>query len=70
MRGRVAALTRQRTCSCGASVPYEGAHDSLFSSSKETAFMRIFLEVMISRAPRRALRGNHSSRRRTDYPGR
>jgi len=42
----VAVLLRQWTCSCGELVPYDGAHDSVFSSSKETVFTRTFLDVM------------------------
>jgi len=46
LRGRVAVSLRQWTCSCGELVPYDGAHDGLFSSSKETVFTRTFLDVM------------------------
>jgi len=46
LRGRVAVTLRRWTCGCGEMVPYDGAHDGLFASSKETVFTRVFLDVM------------------------
>jgi len=45
LHGRVAVSLRQWKCSCGELVPYDGAHDSLFSSRKETVFTRTLLYV-------------------------
>ena len=46
LRGRVTVTLRQWVCSCGEPVAYDGAHDGLFASSKETVFTRTFLDVM------------------------
>jgi len=46
LRGRVTVSLRRWTCSCGKLVPYDGAHDGLFASSKETVFTRTYLDVM------------------------
>jgi len=46
LRGRVNVTMRQWICSCGEAVPYDGAHDGLFASSKETAFTRTYLDVL------------------------
>jgi len=47
LRGRVAVTLRRWTCGCGEMVPYDGAHDGLFASRKETVFTRVFLDVMM-----------------------
>ncbi|OSX69684.1 hypothetical protein BU14_1277s0001 [Porphyra umbilicalis] len=47
LRGRVTVTLGQWTCSCGKLVPYDGAHDGLFASSKETLFTRTFLDVLM-----------------------
>jgi len=46
LRGRVSVQLEEWLCSCGTLVPYGGAHDSLFASSKKTVFTRTFLDVM------------------------
>ena len=46
LRGRVSVQLEEWLCSCGTHVPYGGAHDSLFDSSKKTVFTRTFLDVM------------------------
>jgi len=46
LRGRVTVTLRRWACSCGKPVPYDGAHDGLFASSKETVFTRTYLDVM------------------------
>jgi len=46
LRGRVSVQLEEWLCSCGTLVPYGGAQDSLFASSKKTVFTRTFLDVM------------------------
>jgi len=47
LRGRVAVTLQQWTCMCGELVPYDGAHEGLFASSKGTVFTRTFMDVLI-----------------------
>jgi len=46
LRGRVTPSLRRWTCSCGKLVPYDGAHEGLFASSKEMVFTRTYLDMM------------------------
>jgi len=46
LHGRVRVHLEEWLCSCGTLVPCDGAHDSLFASSKKMVFTRTFLNVM------------------------
>jgi len=52
MGGRVAVRTGSWTCSgCGNDVMYDGADSGLFSLSSRTIYTRVYIDVMLHRAP-------------------
>ncbi|OSX72534.1 hypothetical protein BU14_0427s0024 [Porphyra umbilicalis] len=46
LRGRISVRLEEWVCSCGEPVPYDGAQDALFASSKKTVFTRTFIDVL------------------------